>query len=50
MADWFKANLIHLRNEECGFTEENTREVEYCVSYRPLLELTTVILDKSRSI
>jgi len=49
MADWFKADSIHLRNEGCGFTEENTREVEYGASYRPSIQLTTVMLDKSRS-
>jgi len=48
-ADWFKVDSMHLRKEGCGFTEENIREVEYGASYRPSVQLTKVILDKSRS-
>jgi hypothetical protein len=43
-ADWLKAYPIHWRNEDCGFTKDNTREVQYGSSSPPSVQLKTIIL------
>jgi hypothetical protein len=49
MADCFKADSIHPRKEDCIFTGENTHGGEYGEAYHLSEQLTTIILDTSRS-